>query len=73
MFARVYHRLPPGQVAWPSYQYRIPGSYSKYCLSHGDPQVKYHRIVTGQLVHLARMSGDDYFLSMSKLFAEDYR
>jgi hypothetical protein len=54
-------------------QYRIPGSYSRYCLSHGDPQPKYHRIVTGQLVHLARMSGDDYFLSMSKLFAEDYR
>ena len=54
-------------------QYRIPGSYSKYCLSHGKPQAKYHRIVTGQLVYLARMSGDAYFLTMSQLFAEDYR
>ena len=53
-------------------QYRIPGSYSKYCLRHGHPAVKYHRIVTAQLVYLYRMSGDEYFLSMSKTFARDY-
>lgn len=53
-------------------QYRIPGSYSKYCLRHGKPQIKYHRIVTEQLVHLYRMSGDSYFLSMSRLFKADY-
>lgn len=53
-------------------QYRIPGSSSKYCLSHGDPQPKYHLIVTAQLAHLYRMSGDDGFLTMSRLFAEDY-
>lgn len=53
-------------------QYRIPGSYSKYCLRHGKPQAKYHKIVTGQLVYLYRISGDSYFLSMSRLFAADY-
>jgi len=53
-------------------QYRIPGSFSRYCLSHGDPQPKYHRIVTGQLAYLYRMSGDEWFLTMSRLFAEDH-
>jgi hypothetical protein len=52
--------------------YRRPGSYSKYCLRHGKPQAKYHTIVTGQLVFLYRMSGDSYFLSMSRLFYSDY-
>ena len=52
--------------------YRRPGTYSKYCLRHGQPQPKYHKIVTGQLVFLYKMSGDPYFLSMSKLFTSDY-
>jgi hypothetical protein len=52
--------------------YRRPGSYSKYCLRHGKPQAKYHKIVTWQLVYMYRMSGDSYFLSMSRLFASDY-
>lgn len=52
--------------------YRIPGSYSRYCLRHGKPQAKYHNIVTWQLVYLYKMSGDSYFLTMSKLFAADY-
>jgi hypothetical protein len=52
--------------------YRRPGSYSKYCLRHGKPQAKYHKIVTWQLVYLYKMSGDSYFLSMSRLFASDY-
>ena len=52
--------------------YRRPGTYSKYCLRHGKPQAKYHNIVTGQLVFLYRMSGDSYFLSMSRLFYSDY-
>ena len=52
--------------------YRRPGSYSKYCLRHGKPQAKYHKIVTDQLVWLYRMSGDSYFLSMSRLFYSDY-
>jgi hypothetical protein len=52
--------------------YRRPGSYSKYCLRHGRPQAKYHKIVTWQLEYLSEMSGDAYFLSMSRLFASDY-
>jgi hypothetical protein len=52
--------------------YRRPGSYSKYCLRHGKPQAKYHKIVTGQLTYLYKMSGDPYFLSMQKLFYADY-
>jgi hypothetical protein len=52
--------------------YRRPGSYSKYCLRHGKPQAKYHKIVTWQLVYMYKMSGDAYFLSMSRLFAADY-
>jgi hypothetical protein len=52
--------------------YRRPGSYSKYCLRHGKPQAKYHKIVTWQLVYLYKMSGDSYFLSMSRLFTSDY-
>ena len=52
--------------------YRRPGTYSKYCLRHGKPQWKYHKIVTDQLVWLYRMSGDPYFLSMSRLFYSDY-
>ena len=52
--------------------YRRPGSYSKYCLRHGKPQAKYHKIVTGQLLYLYRMSGDTYFLSMQRLFYADY-
>lgn len=53
-------------------QYRIPGSYSKYCLRHGRPQAKYHTIVTWQLVFLYKISGDSYFSSMSRLFTNDY-
>jgi len=53
-------------------QYRRPGTYSKYCLRHGKPQPKYHRIVTRQLVYLYEMSGDSYFLTMSQAFAADY-
>lgn len=52
--------------------FRRPGTYSKYCLRHGRPQPKYHKIVTWQLVFLYKMSGDPYFLSMSKLFTSDY-
>jgi hypothetical protein len=52
--------------------FRVPGSYSKYCLRHGKPQAKYHIIVTWQLKFLYRMSGDSYFLSMSKLYYTDY-
>ncbi len=52
--------------------YRRPGTYSKYCLRHGRPQPKYHKIVTWQLVYLYKISGDPYFLSMSKLFTSDY-
>jgi hypothetical protein len=52
--------------------FRRPGSYSKYCLRHGKPQAKYHKIVTWQLVFLYKMSGDSYFLSMSRLFYGDY-
>ena len=53
-------------------QYRIPGSFSKYCLRHGRPQAKYHAIVTWQLVFMSKMSGDPYFLSMSKAFSRDF-
>jgi hypothetical protein len=52
--------------------FRRPGTYSKYCLRHGKPQAKYHKIVTWQLVFLYKMSGDSYFLSMSRLFYSDY-
>jgi len=52
--------------------FRRPGSYSQYCLRHGKPQAKYHKIVTWQLVFLYKMSGDSYFLSMSRLFYGDY-
>ena len=52
-------------------QYRIPGSSSRYCLEHGRPQIKYHQIVTSQLVFLYQMSGDSYFLSMSRQFSRD--
>ncbi len=54
-------------------QYRIPGSSSRYCLEHGRPQIKYHRIVTWQLNMLSEMSGDSYLLSMSRLFSSDFR
>jgi hypothetical protein len=52
--------------------YRRPGTYSKYCLRHDKPQWKYHKIVTWQLEFLYKMSGDSYFLSMSRLFYRDY-
>jgi hypothetical protein len=52
--------------------YRRPGTYSKYCLRHGKPQWKYHKIVTWQLEFLYKMSGDPYFHSMSRLFYSDY-
>jgi len=52
--------------------YRRPGTYSNYCLRHGKPQWKYHKIVTGQLEFLYKMSGDPYFHSMSRLFYSDY-
>lgn len=53
-------------------QFRRPGTYSKYCLRHGKPQPKYHKIVTWQLVFLSKMSGDAYFNSMANLFRSDY-
>ncbi|MEO5940300.1 MAG: D-glucuronyl C5-epimerase family protein [Candidatus Limnocylindrales bacterium] len=53
-------------------QFRRPGTYSNYCLRHGRPQPKYHKIVTWQLVFLYRMSGDTYFNSMANLFRSDY-
>ena len=52
--------------------YRIPGSYSKYCLRHGKPQAKYHKIVTWQLGFLYRISGDRWFRTMQQAFARDY-
>jgi D-glucuronyl C5-epimerase C-terminus len=53
-------------------QYRIPGSYSKYCLRHGKPQAKYHKIVTWQLGFLYRISGDSWFRTMQAAFIRDY-
>jgi hypothetical protein len=53
-------------------QYRRPGTYSKYCLSHGRPQAKYHEIVTWQLMFLYRISGDTGFRTMSTLFGSEY-
>jgi hypothetical protein len=53
-------------------RYRIPGSFSRYCLRHGKPQPKYHVIVTWQLEFLARISGDPWFHSMAALFRKDY-
>ncbi len=53
-------------------QFRRPGTYSKYCLRHGKPQAKYHKIVTWQLAFLAKMSGDPYFQTMSRTFFNDY-
>ena len=53
-------------------EYRRPGTYSKYCLRHGKPQAKYHKIVTWQLEFMYKMSGDPYFLRMSKSFYDDY-
>jgi hypothetical protein len=52
-------------------RYRIPGSFSRYCLEHGRPQLRYHRIVTWQLVFLSQMSADPYFLAMSRTFRSD--
>lgn len=52
-------------------QFRRPGTFSKYCLRHGRPQAKYHKIVTWQLAFLAKMSGDPYFQTMSKTFFND--
>jgi hypothetical protein len=51
--------------------YRVPGSFSRYCLEHGHPLIGYHRIVTWQLVFMAQISGDQYFLAMSRLFRRD--
>ena len=52
--------------------FRVPGGVSRYCLRHGRPQVKYHRVLIWQLRFLSAMSGDPYFASMSRKLAADH-
>jgi hypothetical protein len=52
--------------------YRVPGGLSRYCLRHGRPQIKYHRVLIWQLRFLSAMSGDPYFASMSSKLAADH-
>jgi hypothetical protein len=52
--------------------FRVPGGLSRYCLRHGRPQIKYHRVLIWQLRFLAAMSGDPYFASMSRNLAADH-
>lgn len=52
--------------------YRVPGKISLYCLRHGRPQLKYHRILIWQLEYLAAISGDPAFARMSQTLTADH-
>lgn len=52
--------------------FRVPGGVSRYCLRHGRPQIKYHRVLIWQLRFLSAMSGDPYFARMSRKLAADH-
>ena len=52
--------------------FRNPRSVSDYCLKHGRPQLKYHRIHIWQFAYLGRISGDRYFAQISALLTADH-
>jgi hypothetical protein len=50
---------------------RKPGGPMDYCLKHGRPQLKYHRVVVAQLKLLVRMTGDPFFAEAVRIFERD--
>jgi len=50
---------------------RNAGRPMDYCLVHGQPQLKYHRVVVAQLRQLARITGSPFFIRAVAVFARD--
>jgi hypothetical protein len=51
--------------------YRRPGGVSFYCLYHRSTLIHYHAIHVWQIKLLGRISGDAWFLEMSRRFRQD--
>jgi hypothetical protein len=58
------------------HHFRNPGGCSFYCLKHkvitDKADAKYHRTHIGQLYALERITGEEKFLNMAKIFLKDY-
>jgi YD repeat-containing protein len=52
--------------------FRTPSWISRYCLAHGTLNVKYHEIVTGQLLQIQAATGDVRFARVADRFRDDY-
>jgi hypothetical protein len=53
-------------------EFRVPGGVSLYCLKHRVQSEKYHRIHVSQLMQLAKMTGDSFFLDRANELKADF-